>query len=173
MRLILLTQGAHAVVDDVDYDRLSRFKWKLIKDGDRRYAYREDGKTLIGMHQDILGVKQGVLIDHRNGDGLNNTRSNLRYATRSQNQANSTRRKSSNASSRYKGVSLDPARWIARIKVGRKPIYVGAFLTEEAAARAYDAAAREHFREFAEVNFPNHESRAGGLAEDSSIRSCL
>jgi len=152
MRLIALTQGQHAIVDDNDYDRINRFKWKLVKDGKRSYAYREMGVTVIGMHQEVLGALLGRLIDHQDGNGLNNTRSNLRYATQSQNQANRTRGKSSKSSSRFKGVSLLPARWIARIKVNGKAIHLGTFTTEDAAARAYDAAAKLHFREFATLN---------------------
>src|SRR5512137_2810735 len=99
MRIIQLTQGATAFVSDEDYDRLSQYRWKLLKDGDRRYAVREEGSTLIDMHQDVLGAKDGLLIDHRDRDGLNNVRSNLRYATRSQNQINSARPKPATASS--------------------------------------------------------------------------
>ena len=154
MRLIQLTQRATAFVSDEDYDRLSQYKWKLLKDGDRRYAIREAGRSLIAMHQDVLGAKDGLVIDHRDRDGLNNVRSNLRYATRSQNQINSARPKPATASSRFKGVTMIPAKWIARIKVDGKSVHLGTFHSEEEAGEAYAAAARRLYPDFAPVVKP-------------------
>ena len=154
MRLIPLTQGYEAIVDDLDYIKLKQHHWKAVKDGKRTYAYREADGKLIGMHQDVLGVQPGKVIDHRDGNGLNNVRSNLRYATRSQNQANSIRIKPAKAGSQYKGVTVLPVRYVARIKVDGKTIHLGTFATELKAAQAYDAAARLHFREYAQLNLP-------------------
>lgn len=154
MRIIKLIQGATATVSDEDYDRLASYRWKLLKDGERSYAYREDNGKLISMHQDVLGAKAGYVIDHRDRDGLNNTRRNLRYATRAQNRANSTRIKSATSSSRFKGVTLIPARWVARIKVDGKSTKLGTFRTEEEAGEAYAAAARRLYPEFAPVVKP-------------------
>ena len=153
MRIIQLDQGT-AYISDEDYDRLSSYRWKLMKDGDRTYAYRDDNGRLISMHQDVLGAKDGYVIDHRDRDGLNNVRSNLRYATRAQNRANSTRPKSATASSRFKGVTLIPARWVARITVDGKSTKLGTFHTEEEAGEAYAAAARRLYPEFAPVVKP-------------------
>lgn len=154
MRIIQLTQGATAFVSDEDYDRLSHYKWKLLKDGDRRYAIREENGRLIAMHQDVLGAKDGLLIDHRDRNGLNNVRSNLRYATRSQNQVNSVRPKPATASSQFKGVTMIPARWVARIKVNGKSQHLGTFYSEAEAAEAYAAAARRLYPDFAPVTRP-------------------
>jgi len=154
MRIIKLTQGEIATVSDEDYDRLSGYRYKLLKDGGRRYAYRESGDTLIGLHQDVMRAKEGMVVDHRDRDGLNNVRRNLRYATRSQNQANSLPRKPATAHSLYKGVTLHHGKWIARIKVKGVSHHLGTFTDDVSAAKAYDAAARIHFREFSSLNFP-------------------
>lgn len=78
----------------------------LVKDGERRYAYREVEDSIVGLHQDVLGVKDGLLIDPRNGNGLDNTRGNLRYATKAQNRANVTKAKPQGSSSKYRGVTM-------------------------------------------------------------------
>lgn len=156
MTAIQLNSGYTALVDDIDFDRINRFTWKALvgesPQGQRWYAYRNAGGKLVGMHTEILGAKPGLMIDHVDGNGLNNCRSNLRYATNSQNQQN--RRKHSKAASQFKGVTVLPVRYVARIKVGKKSLYLGTFDSEEEAARAYDAAARQHFQERACLNFP-------------------
>ena len=155
MKLIHLNNGMTAVVDDIDFDRLSRYRWRAKPDMSagkpRWYAYRDEGGTVIAMHQEVLGARPGLMIDHRDHNGLNNCRSNLRYATNAENQQN---RQKHRGSSRFKGVTLIPARYQARIKVCGKTKHLGYFATEEEAAKAYDAAAREYFPETACLNFP-------------------
>lgn len=92
-------------------------------------------------------------VDHRNGDGLDNRRDNLRYATRARNTAN---RASVGGSSRFKGVSWSKRDkiWYANICVNYRTIYLGTYRNEEDAARAYDAAAKKYFGAFARPNFP-------------------
>lgn len=151
MRMIKLTNDGFACVSDEDYDRISGFRYKrMTKDG-RHYAYRVGEGKLIGLHQDVLGVKEGFEIDHRNGDGLDNTRRNLRHATRSQNQANRPHwgLRGVTPLAGKKGTT-----YMARIKVNRRSIYLGTFKTEQEAAAAYDKAALEHFGEFATLNRP-------------------
>jgi hypothetical protein len=153
---IPLSQGLVALVDDEDAERVSSAgKWfAMHTDGlvyARANARRPDGgKTSIVMHKFLTGF---VRTDHRNGNGLDNRRSNLRPATNGENMRNA-RRHSDNRSG-FKGVSRNRGRWRARIQVVGGELALGRFDTAEGAARAYDAAALLHFGEFARVNFPD------------------
>lgn len=102
------------------------------------------------LHRVIVPTE--LTVDHRNGDGLDNRRENLRPATDKQQMRN--RPKIPGSTSRYKGVFRAPTgRWTAQIKYDHKSRHIGMFATEEAAARAYDEAARRAFGEFARTNF--------------------
>jgi len=109
-------------------------------------------KTTIRMHRFILSAKAGDLVDHRDGDGLNNQKVNLRLATTAQNGRNQ-RRRADNRSG-FKGVKANGSKWMARIRANNQRIFIGNFSTKEDAARAYDAVARLLFGEFARLNFP-------------------
>lgn len=160
-RLIALSQGQHAVVDDGDYDWLSKWKWCASKGRHCYYAVRAektgDKYTFIYMHRVINGTPLGKSTDHIDGDGLNNTRANLRTATGQQNAANMRRHR--DGSSRFKGVSrnpdpgpLNPKPWIAHIGINGKASHLGTFLTEEEAVEAYTNAAKEAFGEFHRIS---------------------
>lgn len=149
-----LTQGKFAWVDAADWPLVQPFNWYAMRQPrDRWYARTErwlGGGRKIGtyIHRMILG-DIATHIDHADGDGLNNRRTNLRPATRVQNLANARRRIDSRH--QYKGVVLLPhGRWIARCQ--RR--HLGTFDNEEAAARAYDAHVRVLFGEYALLNFP-------------------
>lgn len=151
-RLIPLTQGKSAIVDDQDFDWLSQWKWTAQKHSHGFYAMRHDGGRLVLMHRLINGTPEGIGTDHRDGDGLNNQRANLRTATQLQNMMN--RRGKRGGTSRFKGVWADPnARnrklWRSGIRLNGRMKYLGRFATEEQAAAAYARAAAEHFGEFA------------------------
>ena len=156
MKEIPLTQGMVALVDDEDYEWINQYKWYVNRAGVNIYAVRYDrgrGRgEAIKMHQQIMRAKE---TDHRDNNGLNNQRSNLRHCNRSQNCQN--RRKAGNCSSKYKGVSfrrkatMNP--WVVSIRtVGRKFVYIGVFATEVEAALAYNNKAVELFGEFARIN---------------------
>lgn len=156
MREIPLTKGKVALVDDSDFLKISEHKWQAMQKRDIWYAFRSHQRggmrVTILMHRVIL---DGVLrVDHRNGDGLDNQRSNLRSATRSQNQANS-KKSTRNTTSRFKGVFKPTGYpiWRAKIKLRGKVRYLGSFREEIDAATAYDRAARQMFGEFARTNF--------------------
>lgn len=156
---IRLTRGEVARIDPSDAEIVARHSWRLGVDGGtkrKKYAMTTVGEKSILMHRLIMDPRQGFEIDHINGDGLDNRRSNLRVCTRKQNQQNMRTRRS-NRVSRFKGVAYyrhGKSRWGARIGIDGKDIHLGMFSTEEGAARAYDKAARQHFGEFAQPNFP-------------------
>jgi len=107
------------------------------------------------MHQEIIEVPEGMVIDHVNRDGMDNRRANLRAATHSQNMCN--RKKAARASySKYKGVSWrkKTGNWQVRIKFKKKGIHLGTFSSEIDTAKSYDRAARKYHGEFASLNFP-------------------
>lgn len=135
-----------ADVDNDDLALVSGCKWYLNKGG---YAFGLiNGKRTL-MHRLILGDKPGMQIDHKDGNRLNNRKSNLRHCTTAENQQN--RRKVSGRS-RFKGVRRDRGQWRAQIKIDCKIICLGFHATERLAARAYDAAAKRHFGKFACTN---------------------
>lgn len=153
MKEVPLTQGKVALVDDADYECLSQFKWYAHWDRWNFYAVRKESLT----HRDIYMHKEiqpGRLVDHANGNTLDNQRVNLRACTPTQNSRNVRVR--SGKSSQYKGVCLDKKRggWIARIRVDKISIFLGRFDSELDAARAYDRKALEAFGEFGRTNFP-------------------
>lgn len=164
-RLIPLTQGLFALVDSDDHPRLMRYRWQAVRSGKGWYAsrgvYDRSAKRSypLSMHRALLDSPSGVEVDHKNRDGLDNRRSNLRLATRSQNTANSPHR--ANGMSGYRGVTFQRPyrRWAASIESQGCRIHLGNYATAEEAALAYDKGAREVFGEFAYQNF-------GGLEVD-------
>jgi len=152
VKQIPLTQGQFAKVDDADFDWLSRWKWTAQRHGRGFYAMRREKGRLVLMHRLINNTPDDMVTDHRDGDGLNNQRANLRTATHLQNTMN--RRAKRGGTSRYKGVWSDPnprnsKQWRSAIRLNGKIKYLGRFHTEDAAGEAYARAAVEHFGEFA------------------------
>jgi hypothetical protein len=153
MREIPLTQGKIALVDDEDYELVSRYKWCASRQRNTWYAEsRIDGK-IVYMHKIVMGHDpEGRQVDHRDGCGLMNVRRNLRFATRHQQRMNQGPR--SDNTSGYKGVGRTRGRWRAYSQFAGVDISLGVFDTPEDAARSYDAKARELFGDFARTNFP-------------------
>ena len=157
-RDIQLSQGKIATVDDLDYEQLNQYKWHAQKCRSGWCAARNElnrstrRRTIILMHRAIMQASPGVQIDHYNGNGLDNRRSNLRCCTNSQNQMNSKKRASS--TSRFKGVSWDSVnrKWRADITINYRGRNLGRFESELDAARTYNKAASELFGKFARAN---------------------
>jgi len=158
MKEILITKGYVALVDDDDYDLLVQWKWyaQVGKDG-RACAYRTssrvDGKTkTLYMHRVVMKAPDGKVVDHRDGNALNNQKCNLRICFNTENLRN--RGKSKINTSGYCGVVKNGKGFIARIMVYNKGYCLGTYKTAIEAAYAYDIAAEKYHGEFAKLNFP-------------------
>jgi len=158
-REIPLTQGHVATVDKEDYIELMKYSWYAFWNGAQWYARtnikNSEGKHRgILMHRFLLSAEKGDFVDHRNLDGRDNRRKNIRLCTQQQNTFNKKPRK--NSSSRYKGVywCKDKKRWKASASLSGKVYGLGSFKCEVAAARVYDRFAIEHHGDFVRLNFP-------------------
>lgn len=159
MKEIIITQNKTALVDDEDFEYLNQWKWYAQKGKHTWYACRDvktkNTRKNFLMHREILKIKSykenPIQTDHRDGNGLNNQKNNLRLCSDIENNRN---RKSYRGNSRYKGVQPRGLRWEACIIFNRGYIYLGRFDLEVEAAIAYDQKATELFGEFANLNFP-------------------
>jgi hypothetical protein len=155
VKRIPLTQGKYAIVDDDVYLWASQWRWHADKGHSVYYAVRREAGTRkwIRLHREIMNAPDGVDVDHKDGDGLNNLRKNLRFCTNAQNQRN--RGVQSNNTSGYKGVYWfkRSGKWKVQIEVAGKKIYLGLYTDLIEAAKAYDTAARKYHGRFAKTNF--------------------
>lgn len=149
MKLISLTQGKFAIVDDSDYDLASKFKWNATKIGNTFYAvsYVVKKRTMTYLHRFIMNPPLGMLVDHANHNGLDCQRNNLRICTKQENVRN--RRGPTKASaSGARGVWRHRDKWGARIKVDGRSLYLGVFNLKEDAIAAYASANCKYFGAF-------------------------
>ncbi len=153
MATIPLTQNKCATVDEADYAVVSQLKWTATycKKADKWYAVSGINKRRTYMHRFITEAPRGIQVDHRDMDGLNNSRSNLRLATKAQNMRNSGKRR--NNTSGFKGVSFARAqnKWHAQITTNGKNSHLGYFANKLDAAQAYMNASVIQHGEFARV----------------------
>lgn len=158
---IPLTTGGFTKVSKEDLLNLLEFRWcKSSSNGEKKYARACINGKITFMHRYIMLDDLNdryKCIDHKDGNGLNNTRENLRICSFSENIRNSKRKKTKNFDLLYKGISRSKNsaanNFCAALTVDKKQIYLGSFKTQEEAARAYDEAARKHHGEFAKCNF--------------------
>lgn len=163
---VLLSRGKVALIDDCDAALADR-KWSAKEDGDTFYAHctvrrgaEDDSRTTVLLHRLVMSRVLGrdllpsEIVDHRDGDGLNNTRENLRLAERWQNAVNSKTPRHNKSG--FKGVwwRKSTRKWVGLITANKRRVWLGQFDTPEEAARAYDAAARTLHGEFARFNIP-------------------
>ena len=154
MKLISLTKGGFAKVDDADYEWLSQLKWTYDSDGYViRYARSNGKRRMMWMHRLVANTPDGMQTDHKDRNKFNNQRDNLRPCTCSQNQMNADIR--TDNTSGFRGVSWHKpkAKWRAQIRANGKKRQIGLFDTAEEAALAYDDAARKLHGDFVNLNF--------------------
>lgn len=156
-RLIPLTKGLTAIVDEDDYTFLNSFKWCASNSGSSHYAQTRTKDGLVFMHHLVAGMALVGMIDHLDQNTMNNTKANLRVVTASVNQQNHKMQK--NNTTGYYGVTFDKVnkKYRAMIHVNSKAIPLGRHQTAIDAALDYDAAALTHFGPNARLNFPKGE----------------
>ncbi len=171
---VSLTKGMFALVDASHAHFVTPHKWCASKTDKHFYAMRREarisGGKLIAMHRLIAGAAEGQIVDHINGDTLDNRSHNLRIVTTAQNNMNKI---SSGGTSRYKGVSWFKTRnkWVVRIRDGERYRCLGYFNDEIQAASAYDAVAIRIFGEFAVLNLGSATGRTACAPEGQEFRT--
>jgi hypothetical protein len=168
MLRLTLPGGTVALIDDADQLLIAGFPWRILHAKNTDYVHAWNGNMHLYMHRLIAGAGPKYQVDHRNGNGLDNRRLNLRIANGSQNRANQGPLRMRNGrTSQYKGVSWDDSRqrWAASIHVNRKTRALGRFTDEADAARAYDRAALDTWGQFARLNFPIDNGTVCGLCD--------
>lgn len=157
--IVPLTKGYEAIVDDCDAERVMAFSWHVQFTRGNPYAVRKfyNPRRSVFLHSFILQPPLGMQVDHKNYDGLDCRRENMRIATRSQ---NSAYRRSAGGVSGFRGVFPYNGRWVVKVGAREKRQTVGVFSNKEEAARSYDNAALAMYGEFAILNFPLVESAA-------------
>lgn len=148
-RYIELTQGYEALVDNADYEQLSKYSWHY----DRGYAARTiPGVGIEYMHRMVNKTPKGLQTDHINHNKLDNRQENLRTCDTSQNHLNNPTR--TDNTSGHKGVVWHKRnqKWQAQLGINGKCKYLGQYEQLEDAIRAYAQAAKRHYGEFAYVS---------------------
>lgn len=157
MKRIELSQGHFAIVDDEDYEHLIQHNWYSRKTKNTIYAVANMNKTTVQMHRFIMKPERNFMVDHKNRNGLDNRRENLRICTRSKNLMNS-KKPGGKLTSKYKGVCYQKQSpghlkcWKAEIRLNGKSIFLGYFYSEIEAAKAYNIAAVKYFGDFSNIN---------------------
>lgn len=152
MLLQLINFHVPAIVDNADYQRLSKFNWEYNGKSNIQRKFTENGKTIhVSLAAEVMEQSE-QMFDHKDRDYFNNIKSNLRPCTTSQNAMNRIKQKV--GKSQFKGVTWQESikKWKARIKANGVEVYLGLFVNELDAAKAYNDAAIIHFGEFALLN---------------------
>jgi hypothetical protein len=159
-RIIKLSCGTECIVDEEDFDEINKYTWRLVGAGyvSRNCVYKTETNSkkqrTIYMHKFLKPCPKGKEIDHKNGNKLDNRKENLIICDRQQNcrKRPKLKRTKHKLTSKYKGVSFHQNKWRVRIFVENKEIYLGSFIDEKDAAKAYNEAALTYFKEYAILN---------------------
>jgi len=155
---IPLGDGLFATVDRADYEEIRKYRWYATRRGHTIYATCLKNGRAVYMHRMVMRPRSGYIVDHKDRNGLNNCRDNLRVCTRRQNQAN---RGPCGGTSRFVGVYRHKDKWVAEIRSHGRYYYLGLFDDEVEAAKARDRKAYELLGEYAYLNFPEDSRRRG------------
>lgn len=162
-----LSKGLHSLIDSCDIPYVGQWNWRAEVHPGRIYARRiksrhEDGDaSAIRLHRDIIGAPRAYLVDHKNGNPLDNRRSNLRLASHQQNRHNSSI--SCVNKTGVKGISKTKSgKWVSRIKIKDKEIHLGTFTYKSEAGDAYARASKAHHGEFARLTEERILDTTGG-----------
>jgi len=148
--LVRLTRGKSTLIDKKDLQLITGHNWRTQSCGGRWYAAGSVGKEVVLLHRFITNAPSDMEVDHIDGNGLNNTRANIRICTHAQNMAN--RKLSKNSRTGFNGVSVFGKRYRAFIEVRGEKIYLGSFGNKIFAAKAYNRAAYKYFGQYATLN---------------------
>jgi hypothetical protein len=142
----------YALVDDEDYEFLNKFNWSYKTGNKTCYARTYIKGKDVEMQVMLCPVEYPLQVDHKNGNGLDNQKQNLRPATYSQQQANNISRRK--GSSKFRGVcwNQNKQKWVAQLIFEGDKQFLGYFSSEKEAAIAYNNSAIKHFGEFAKLN---------------------
>lgn len=146
---VTLTKGYTSVIDAADVSLVEGYNWTALETKtDVVYACRGNGKKVIYMHREILNPPDDKVVDHKDRDGLNNRRNNLRECSKTENAYNVKKHKDN--SSGYKGVTWDKSRgkWKSQLSLSGKNTFLGRFDTPEEAFRVYCEANEKYHKEF-------------------------
>ena len=141
--------GYKVLIDEEDYNRVKSFTWSVKPKEEGAYFFNRSNNETVYLHKIILGVKNKRIVDHRDGNRLNNTKDNLRICTKSENTRNQKRK----SDSHLKGVTWhkDCNKWGAQIMVDYKNIFLGLYNSEEEAHKAYCEASKKYHGEFGRI----------------------
>jgi len=149
---LAISKNLFTTIDEEDMARLTScglLKWNAQKSGARFYVSKNHGRNgKMYLHRFLMDAQPGQVLDHINGDSLDNRKSNLRFCSHRQNMANKVGRVDA-----LKGVTRSGKNWAAQIQTNGVHVNIGVFSTQYDAARAYDFAAAMFFGEFAVFNF--------------------
>jgi hypothetical protein len=155
VKYILLTQGKKTIVDDEDFEWLSQWKWqyRISSNGKYKYqGYAYRNAKCIRMHREIIHAPKGIDVDHINGDTLDNRKDNLRLVNNFQQNQNSAKRRDNTSGCRGVNFFKRLNKWIVRIQVNNKRLFLGYFNNKEDAVKVYIKASKKYFKEYARLD---------------------
>jgi len=151
VRRIPVGKGLFATIDAADYEEVSKYRWYTSRHGRNIYAATNKNGRMVYMHRMLMRPRKGYVVDHIDGNSLNNRRCNLRVCTQAQNLINKAPR---GGTSQFVGVYRSKNKWLAYVTRHGKYHYVGVFEDEVEAAKARERKAYELHGEYAYLNFP-------------------